>query len=422
MPKIFISYHRSDSDTITQTLYLLLCQYFGTVNVVFDGNNKPDKVGFSQHFADEIAKADVVLVIMGRKWGNLMRGRANQETDSVRIEIENALRQKKIIIPVLVKDANTPDYSRLPDSFRDLQWIKAIELRGFSDAEGDFQHLLIAIEDALKIENTPEHNLKNPGHKEKIPSFKDLISKPASKIISPDDDATQLLAERIKGLSVRNSKFNSFDWVEIPSGDILVKGDRFSYLPEDFQKKVFVETFSITKYPVMNLQYAPYVSASGNVPEYWTNAKFNKPHQPVVGVSWFDVMTYCDWLSARLGYEVIIPTENQWQRAAQGDDGREYPWGNRWNKNFANTDEKINHTTPVHQYPEGASPYGLMDMAGNVWEWCFVEPEMEEFVNSSIVLRGGSWLNYSMFATVNARNIRLPNMDYSDVGFRLSRL
>lgn len=399
MPKIFISYHAADSHPIVQTLYLQLCRSFGIENVVLDGN--------------ELVTTDVVLVMIGQKWETLMRIRNNKETHSVRIEIEDALRQKKIIIPVLIKDASIPDYTLLPDSIRDLQWINALKLGNSSSMEDDLQHLLITLDDALQIENLSEHASNIPNIEEDIPSFKDLISKPASKVISP---------ERTKTLSARNLISKSLEWIEIPQGKILVKGDRFSYLPEDFQKSVFVESFSITKYPITNLQYAPYVSATSNAPEYWTNTKFNNPHQPVVGVSWFDAMKYCDWLSEQLGYEVTIPTEYQWQRSAQGNDGREYPWGNRWNTNFANTDEKIKHTTDVHKYPKGASPYGVMDMAGNVWEWCFVEPEMDEFVNSSIVLCGGSWLNYSMFATVNARNIRLPNMDYTDVGFRLSHL
>lgn len=399
MPKIFISYHTADSHPITQTLYLLLGQYFGIENVVLDGG--------------EIVSSDVVLVMIGQKWETLMRIRNNKETHSVRIEIENALRLKKIIIPILLKGTSILDYALLPDSIRGLQWLNALKLGNFPSMEDDLQHLLIRLDDALQTEIPSQHDSNIPHSEEDIPSFKDLISKPASKVISP---------ERTKTLSARNLISKSLEWIKIPQGEITVKGDRFSYIPEDFQKNVFVEKFSITKYPVTNLQYAPYVSATGRTPEYWTNTKFNKPRQPVVGVSSFDVMKYCDWLSGQLGYEVTIPTEYQWQRSAQGNDGREYPWGNRWNARFANTDEKIKHTTDVHKYPKGASPYGVMDMAGNVWEWCFVEAEMDEFVNSSVVLCGGSWLNYSMFATVNARNIRLPNMDYTDVGFRLLRL
>ena len=423
MPKILISYHRADAHVITQTLYFLLCQYFGIDNIVLDANEIPGETDRRQYFAREIARVDILLVIIGRQWMDLMGGRANQENDSIRYVIETALRQKKIVIPILVQGANIPDYAPLPDSIRALQWINTIELRSFPNIEEGVQHVIMAIEDVLKTPGQHPANEETISvtDSETIPSFKDLISGPATKNRASGESLNQSILERIKSLSAVNLLSKSFDWISIPPGKILIKGDRYSYLPEDFQKNVFVESFSITRYPVTNLQYAPYVSATGNTPEYWTNSKFNKPRQPVVGISWFDVMAYCDWLSEQLGYEVIIPTEHQWQRAAQGDDACDYPWGNRWNSSLANTDEKINHTTPVHQYPGGASPYGLMDMAGNVWEWCFIEPEMQEFVNASVVLCGGSWLNYSMFATVHARNIRLPNMSYSDAGFRLSR-
>ena len=98
-----------------------------------------------------------------------------------------------------------------------------------------------------------------------------------------------------------------------------------------------------------------------------------------------------EWLSSKAGLAISLPTEPQWQRAAQGGDGREYPWGNGFDSSRCNTSESgINHTTPVNQYPSGTSSYGVYDMAGNVWEWCLSEGENPE--NTALRLLYRYWL------------------------------
>jgi formylglycine-generating enzyme required for sulfatase activity len=81
-------------------------------------------------------------------------------------------------------------------------------------------------------------------------------------------------------------------------------------------------------------------------------------------------MAYCNWLAEVTGKPYCLPSEAEWEKAARGTDGRIYPWGNRWDASRCNCQETSpNQTTPVGAYPDGASPYGLLDMAGNVWEW-----------------------------------------------------
>ncbi len=131
-------------------------------------------------------------------------------------------------------------------------------------------------------------------------------------------------------------------------------------------------------------------------PAQWNNSLFNEPEQPVVGVSWYEALAYATWLKKHL------PTEAQWELAARGTDQRPYPWGK------SDPTPKLAHymrknPAPAGQITAGASPFGCIDMAGNVWEWCYDWYDEEYYANSSLcnpsgpengdskVCRGGSW-------------------------------
>jgi formylglycine-generating enzyme required for sulfatase activity len=181
------------------------------------------------------------------------------------------------------------------------------------------------------------------------------------------------------------------------------------------------ERYWIGRYPVTNAQFARFIDAGGykelrwwttagwaarqrngwTQPRYWTDRRFNGPEQPVVGVSWYEVVAFCLWLSEVTGEPIHLPTEAQWQYAAQGGDGRAYPWGNDWDCKRCNNSVgacSSDRTTPVRAYEgKGDSPFGVVDMAGNVWEWCLTgDPDRSEDIHSDSanrVLRGGSWLS-----------------------------
>jgi formylglycine-generating enzyme required for sulfatase activity len=129
----------------------------------------------------------------------------------------------------------------------------------------------------------------------------------------------------------------------------------------------------LAKTQVTNAQYRAFVLATGHeAPEDWTNATppHGKEDHPVVHVSWHDGMAYCRWLSEVTGKTYSLPNEVEWEKGARGMDGRIYPWGDQWDERQCNSKESgLYQTTSVHAYPQGASPYGLLDMAGNVWEW-----------------------------------------------------
>jgi formylglycine-generating enzyme required for sulfatase activity len=207
--------------------------------------------------------------------------------------------------------------------------------------------------------------------------------------------------------------------------------------------------YSIAKYPLTNAQFAPFIEAGGykekkwwteagwqvreenkwTEPRYWTDKKWNGARHPVVGVSWYEAVAYCVWLSDKTKQQIMLPTDEQWQYAAQGDDSREYSWGNEWDCKKCNnsvTPCSSNSTSPVTAYEgKGDSPFGVVDLTGNVWEWCLTEYEggSNDLNRTNVrVLRGGSWnYDYLDFFRVSARGRLGPNLRDDNIGFRLAR-
>jgi formylglycine-generating enzyme required for sulfatase activity len=144
---------------------------------------------------------------------------------------------------------------------------------------------------------------------------------------------------------------------------------------------------------VTNAQYARFIQGTGHEKSaYSEDPAFNQPNQPVVGVSWEDAASYARWAGKRL------PTEAEWNKAAGGVDGRAYPWGNDWGPDHCNStgsQDGFDGPAPVGSFPSGASPYGAMDMAGNVWEWVADEPVPAGSGDAQNVRygKGGSWAN-----------------------------
>ena len=228
----------------------------------------------------------------------------------------------------------------------------------------------------------------------------------------------QFLRMNPHGFGEYSSPVDGAEMVRIPAGKFTMGSTE-----EDREKpvhEVVLGDYCIDKYPVTNAQYRKFCDATGRdyppnpdftgMPDYFTK----NVDYPVLCASWEDARAYCEWAGKRL------PTEAEWEKAARGQDARKYPWGNAepdgTQCNFAdkrsgmpwadkNVDDDYARTSPVRQYPAGASPYGVMDMAGNVWEWCNdwyaddcyktspAEDPKGPDSGSYRVLRGGSWGN-----------------------------
>jgi len=229
---------------------------------------------------------------------------------------------------------------------------------------------------------------------------------------------------------------------EASASERISAGTALAYLgdPRDFDEMVnvpggefkqgeegvmtYVMAYRISRYPVTNQQYArflaavpsypvPYVAEAWAEPYNWDPRKRTYPegkaNHPVVLVSFEDALAYCRWAGVRL------PTEEEWEKAARGDDGRIYPWGNEFDPEKANVRESgIGSTTPVGIYPAGASPYGLLDCAGNVWEWT-----ASRTPGGQVILRGGSWNFRAEDARCFSREQARPDYRSSRIGFRV---
>jgi formylglycine-generating enzyme required for sulfatase activity len=163
--------------------------------------------------------------------------------------------------------------------------------------------------------------------------------------------------------------------VPMPRGTFLMGSNPGSGVPahETPQHEVYLPGYHIGKYPVTNRQYYEYIRQADRAPRAELGWPGMKPAQdqmerPVAGVTWYDAVAYCQWLSRETGRQYGLPSEAQWEKAARGPDGLRFPWGGDWEDGeHCNTDP--NRVTQKDAYPGGQSPYGCYDMVGNVGEW-----------------------------------------------------
>lgn len=195
--------------------------------------------------------------------------------------------------------------------------------------------------------------------------------------------------------------------------------------------RVRLRAFELGRYEVTHAQYAKFLAETGRqAPAHWTDTNYSADTKPVIGVSWDDAAAFCAWVGGRL------PTEAEWEYAARGTDGRRYPWGDSLpDKTRAafHRDVGFGFTVPVGSTKDGASPFGMQDMAGNVFEWCAdwynpayygQAPEANPTgpaTGEQRVIRGGSWISLPDACRAGARAQYPPGSRSLLVGFRVAR-
>jgi len=259
-----------------------------------------------------------------------------------------------------------------------------------------------------------------------------------------DISSTVTSISTITELGIGSTYVNPVDgatYVYVPAGDFIMGSENGSR-DESPQHTVYLDAYWIMETEVTNAQYRKFIEAKGYVtkaywsdegwewrgettqPRYWDDNLFNIDQQPVVGISWYEAQAYANWLSAEADIDIGLPTEAEWEKAARGTDRRIYPWGNER--------DESSRIAPVGSYPAGKSPYGALDMAGNVWEWTADWYDSEYYGDShrrnpvgpdsgdDRVMRSGAWDHDPYYGRVASRFSRPPNYEVSfNVGFRL---
>ncbi len=244
-------------------------------------------------------------------------------------------------------------------------------------------------------------------------------------------------AKAPQSIKTRTLRVPDIAWIEIPAGE-------FIYGAGKQQTTRSLDRFWISKYPVTNLQFQTFIDDGGYREKRWWRdlskpepdaPRWSQPNRPRTNVDWYEAVAFTRWLSLRLGLEegtVRLPTEYEWEKAARGEKGLAYPWGEKYRSGFANFNETANkdgpwylkQTTAVGLYPHGHSPYEVEDLSGTVWEWCLNKVDEPESIeadtsNTPRALRGGSWVSAPVDARAASGVRNHPVYQLNGRGFRV---
>lgn len=337
------------------------------------------------------------------------RIRTGQSFDEV---IQEAIDSSKVVIVVWTKTSVMS------------QWVKN-EAREGMDRDVLFPVMLEEVKIPMEFRHVQTAHLMEWQLGKNYSDFDKFVEDITRKVGVPAMASVQQIPMKLAQEQLISRSVSPSEMVKVPKGPFLYG--------EEKTREVVDHDYWIDQYLVTNEKYLAFVLADGYVnqaywspegwrwkaensitrPVYWDDSKRNKPDHPVVGVSYYEVEAYAKWARKRL------PTEQEWEKAARGKDGRQYPWGEEFDNEKCNSYESgLGHTTPITQYPNGASPYGCYDMAGNVWEWC---ADLYDETNCQRVSRGGSWDTDPDYLRASSRNWSNAVLRASDVGFRLAQ-
>ncbi len=427
----FLSYSRQDATSMKAIQTILESR---DITVWSDTGIQPGTKSWKRAIENAILEAKCLICLLSPD--------ANQ-SEWVRAEIEFAeLHEKPIYLALLRGD----EKESIPFGYATMQWI---DLRNLQ-TEAFQSEILKLVRTISGIELSLADEPVNPPESKKLAEHSAPVRPAAlvphvrvtddmAKAIEAINDRETMPDERLKagdflrygdprrGVSVRMDMIPDIDWIRIPEGDFIY-GEN---------ERLHLDTFYISRYPLTFEQFDQFVrDADGYSQDKWWHGlavrqtspgeqSFAQNNRPRETVSWYDAIAFTRWLSSKLNYEITLPTEQQWEKAARGPGGRLYPWGREANPAYANVRGQyaLMETSPVGVYSPGISPYGVYDMIGNVWEWClnlYDYPD-ETWIDDTgqRALRGGSWHNHLLKA--NYRNAGDADGRTPLVGFRVAR-
>jgi formylglycine-generating enzyme required for sulfatase activity len=323
------------------------------------------------------------------------------------------------------------EYDDLPAEGRSA---KARELVAYMDRRGRTAELLALCAEYRPHLDWPEFVEPVPGESQPgesetagpVDPSGELPDQPAGDSQEPQDQAPGTRA------ALWTEPHGEPDWVAIPAGPFWLGWDK----GRDNEKPAHeydLDSFLIARFPITNAQYRLFVrSTEYHAPAHWFDGHIPTGYEnhPVRFVSFYDAQAYCQWLSQMTGREITLPSEAQWEKAARGaEDSFVYPWGASADPARANTAEAgRDATTPVDRYPDGVSPFGVIDMCGNVWEWTRsaykpypydARDGRETLGEVARVLRGGAFYSSQNIARCSYRSWDNPDVRQRDDGFRV---
>jgi formylglycine-generating enzyme required for sulfatase activity len=328
--KIFISYRRADSTYLIGRIKDRLVSVFGEESTFRDLDDIPAGVDFRDVLERETNDCNVMLVVIGPQWASITNAQGDRRLfdpeDFTRIEVETGLKRlsegKTMVIPVLVLNASMPSAQELPQSLGQLAYQNAISIRNDPDFDNDMDRLV--------------RDMKRIGD--------------------------EIIVEYFEP-----------ETIHIVEGTFWMGSREGAGVPsyETPRHEVHLASYRIGKYPVTNAQYEEFIRQTNSLADPsmgWDGQRVPEGFErhPVSGVTWYDALAYCRWLSEQTGRDYSLPNEAQWEKACRGGKDSIYPWGDELDRKRSN--QGCAAFARVDAYPP-QNDFGCFDLVGNVRQW-----------------------------------------------------
>ncbi|NDJ55381.1 MAG: formylglycine-generating enzyme family protein, partial [Chloroflexi bacterium] len=360
------------------------------------------------------------------------RRRLDNPHDFVRLEIAAAMKRSIRVIPVLLRGTTMPRPEDLPPALGRLSRYNALQI-----SDDRFQFDVDRLINALE-----KTGIRAPARRARVKTPQDDILESYFATTRP---SLALTAQNLQDTQAATIAYDgSTDPTTLPSQSFILPGPfEWLLIPEGAlhdERSGTLPAFAISRYPITNRQYDAFLMAADGYldPIWWDyspQARHWRYYHPMAAetafagddlprsqVSWYDCLAFARWLGYHENAQISLPTAAQWRRAAHGSTGSLYPWGNMFDRERCNCLNRLGGPTSVTQFPLGASPYGVMDMSGNIWEWTLTtwhSGQSRLAGDDERVLKGGSWVEPADYVRIDLSAQHTPESEQPYLGFRL---